>query len=231
MFARSSLTTTDILAAFTAEVVELGGEVSDTFHEGRRLFTRSILRRGEEVRPGDRVQGGIALKATGAEVCVYPYVFRQVCRNGAIMAQTLQSQRLENLYQEEPEAALESIRECVRACAAPEVFSDAVIKMRAGRDVQADVALSMVAMMSRFSGASTKIMTQIIDQFFREGDRTQFGLANAVTAVARETRDPEVRWNLEELGGGMLIESTPRRPVNSGRATKRESLSLVGAFD
>jgi hypothetical protein len=32
---------------------------------------------------------------------------------------------------------------------------------------------------------------------------------NAVTAVARDTRDPGLRWHLEELGGGVPAAVTP----------------------
>jgi hypothetical protein len=35
---------------------------------------------------------------------------------------------------------------------------------------------------------------------------------NAVTSVARDTRDPELRWRLEELGGGVPIAVRPRSP-------------------
>jgi hypothetical protein len=38
---------------------------------------------------------------------------------------------------------------------------------------------------------------------------------NAVTSYARDTQDPERRWNLEELGGGLLARlaaAPPRVP-------------------
>jgi hypothetical protein len=36
-----------------------------------------------------------------------------------------------------------------------------------------------------------------------------FGLVNAVTSVARDQKDPQVRWRLEELGGGILAMRFP----------------------
>ena len=62
MLPASTLTTAQVLDVFTEEVAAHGGRVIDTFHDGRRLFTRSVLPRLEEVRPGDGVQGGVALK-------------------------------------------------------------------------------------------------------------------------------------------------------------------------
>src|SRR6266581_1184536 len=88
------LTTAQIQAVFAEEIRDAGGTVSDTFDDGARLFTRSILPRGREVRPKDRVQGGVALKATEQEIWVHPYIFRLVCRNGAIMAHAIQTRHI-----------------------------------------------------------------------------------------------------------------------------------------
>jgi hypothetical protein len=38
-----------------------------------------------ELKPGDRVRNGVALFASGTDIAVHPYIFRQVCKNGAIM--------------------------------------------------------------------------------------------------------------------------------------------------
>ena len=46
-------------------------------------------------------------------------------------------------------------------------------------------------------------------QFMREKDRSPIGLMNAVTSLARDTRDPDLRWRLEEFGGGVLARLAP----------------------
>jgi hypothetical protein len=224
----STLTTAQVLDVFTAEVAAYDGRVTDTFHDGRRLFTRSILPRVEEVRSGDRVQGGVALKATGDGVCLYPYVFRQVCRNGAILAESLAARSLEDLDVLEPETAVERIREGIATCSAPEVFRDNVRRMRTACERQADMALNLLPFLSRFSASiGPELLSRIMEQFFHEGDRSQFGLANAITAIARDTRDPDTRWNLEELGGGIAVGIIPRPPVDAGRAAWDRSGELV----
>jgi hypothetical protein len=60
----------------------------------------------------------------------------------------------------------------------------------------------------------------------RPGDRSPFGLANAVTAVARDTRDPDLRWNLEEFGGA-VVATVPRHPADGGHAAKARSRRAV----
>jgi hypothetical protein len=63
-------------------------------------------------------------------------------------------------------------------------------------------------------GVRASILRTIVRRFDAEGDRSVFGLVNAVTSVARDTTDPETRWRLEELGGGMLAWVSERpRPV------------------
>jgi hypothetical protein len=66
------LTTARIMGVFNEEIAARGGRVADTFHDGWRLFTRSVLARTEEVKPADRLQGGVAMKATKDGVWRYP---------------------------------------------------------------------------------------------------------------------------------------------------------------
>ena len=85
----SILSTEQVLDFFTQEVALLGGQVSDKFIDGGWLFARSVLPEVKEVRPRDRLQGGVAIKATDEQICIYPYIFRLVCSNGAITAQSV----------------------------------------------------------------------------------------------------------------------------------------------
>ena len=77
------LTTSAISAVFTEGVEAHAGRVTETLDDGDRLFSRSLLPFIEEVRPKDRLQGGLALMATRREIRLHPYLFRQVCCNGA----------------------------------------------------------------------------------------------------------------------------------------------------
>jgi hypothetical protein len=129
---------------------------------------------------------------------------------------------------EEPELARAALVEGVAACCAPEVFTDVVRRIRSSTQADADMALTLLPMIARLAAAGTpKIIAKIIDRFFRDGDRSQFGLANAVTSVARDTKDPELRWNLEEFGGGIAVRLTPRRPADGGRAARERWESAV----
>ena len=57
----------------------------------------------------------------------------------------------------------------------------------------------------------------------RGNDPTYYGVMNAVTAVARETTDPETKWRVEQFGGS--IPAFARRPIR--KASAREELVAV----
>jgi hypothetical protein len=221
------LTTASILAVFTEEIAAHQGTVADTFDDGRRLFTRSILPRAEEVRPGDGLRGGVALRASECQIWLHPYVFRLVCRNGAIMAHAIQTRHLD-LELRQPDEVPFLLREAIQACCAEEAFTTATQQMRSAQEVEADLVLSMLPMLTRFpSSVASQLIQQVTERFLSETDRSRFGLMNAVTSLARDTRDPERRWGLEELGGGIPALLTPRLSPRSSAARRRKAI-LVG---
>ena len=67
--------TQDIDATVVEELEFLGGTVSDRFDDGQRLFLRALLPMSDKVRPKDVVEGGIAVRTTGREIEVCPYLF------------------------------------------------------------------------------------------------------------------------------------------------------------
>jgi hypothetical protein len=209
------LTTQAIRDVFSEEISAVGGTVSDTFDDGGRLFTRSVLPPVREVRYKDQMQGGVALRATEQEIRIHPYLFRQVCRNGAIIAQAIQTRQieLEALPPPDESEVIIELREAVRECCSPEVFSKNMEVMRTASEQEADFALQLLPMLSHLpQGQATRLITEIMKRFGAEKDHSALGLVNAVTSLARETSDPEIRWELEELGGGIpaLLRPLPR---------------------
>lgn len=206
------LTTSCILKVFTGCVEDLSGSVTDTFDDGSRLFVRSLLPFVEEVRPQDRMQGGLALRATKSEICLHPYLFREVCRNGAIMAHALESWRVELSEYASEYDVIQSLQEAVGACSDRSVFAEQVDRVRASTGDPIDMTITMLSMSSRLPQS---LLRQILDHCFEANEPTRFSLMNAITAVARDTPDPEQRWRLEGLGGGVGASILPTRPVDS----------------
>ncbi len=214
-----------IKAAFTEEIAVQQGSVIDTFEDGERLFLRSLLpQRVDEVRPKDQVQGGVALRSNGNDVFLHPYVFRVVCTNGAIMAQATQTRHLADLPLLAPEEALPMLREAVEACCEPEAFTTAVRDMRSAAARAVDFGLTVLPLLSRLPAASRmQVMQEVLGRWSAAGDTSAFGLMNAVTALARDTRDPELRWDLEELGGAIAaLRPATVSPGSAGRIVERQ---------
>jgi hypothetical protein len=216
MTLRDWLTTREITAIFVEEIAPAGGAVSDRFDDGTRLFLRAVLPGERAVRPGDRLRGGVALRATQEEISVHPYVFRQVCSNGAIRAHATQSLRIERcgFAPSAVEDVAERLRQAVRDCCADDAFAGGFAELRSATDSGIDLALTMIPGLSRLlgTGARSRIFTAVMDRFFAGPDQSRFGLMNAVTSVARDTRDPEVRWRLEAFGGGIPVAAQEANP-------------------
>lgn len=200
------LTTAELRALFAEEITAAGGTVSDTFDDGTCLFARSILPQVREVRKADRVQGGVALRARDREVWVHPYLFRVVCSNGAILAHAVQTRYVEGDELTPPEVVAEDVRAALRACCAADAFTVAVEAMRSASEAVADMALNLLPVLSRLPPeARARVLRDVTERFYRDTDRSRFALLNAMTSVARDTRDPELRWRLEECGGAILL--------------------------
>jgi hypothetical protein len=208
----------DIRQAFAEEVESLGGRVTHAYEDHDRFFARAMLSSDAEIRPGDRVRGGVAVRAGGVSLDVFPYTFRQVCSNGAIAAQALEGRRLERV--EGLEVAAPSydvavvrtdLRLAVRACASPEAFATTTGQMRAATETEADFTLNLLPFLSQLpAGMAQHWLPRILHRFTRDGDRSTFGMMNAVTSLARDVRDEETRWRLEELGGSLPALLLPR---------------------
>ena len=219
-YAREYLPTTrQIRDTFAEAIATLGGEVPDVYDDGRRLFARAVLRADAEVRPGDRIRGGVAVRADGVDIQIHPYTFRKVCSNGAIAAHALETRRIERVESTEVfvpsydvAVVLAELRFAVEGCAAPEAFERTTNELRSAAEVRADVALQLLPSIANLpQQLAATVLPLIFQRFAADADRSAFGLLNAVTSVARDTRDPEMRWRLEELGATIPTRLQPRR--------------------
>jgi hypothetical protein len=225
------LPTRDIGEIFADEVTRLGGRVSDAFDDGARLFARAILPDVQEVQPADRVNAGVALMALGDQIRVHPYIFRQVCTNGAIMAEAVETRRVVMpTWPSEVASTTEELRQAIRACAAPAAFATGAAAMRKAVDHDVNLMLNLMPALGQISEEMrAQFLQPILERFMAERP-SAFALMNAVTSVARDTRDPETRWRLEELGGGIAILASRgpgRTPGSAAAARRRKSLVSV----
>lgn len=219
----STLTTSTILAIFDQEIGTLQGRVTDTFHERGHLFVRALLPNIQPVRPKDKMQAGLALRANDEELWLHPYMFRQVCRNGAIMAQAVESLHVECLGVYTIEEGTEMLRESIARCAEPAVFTRSLNRVRSAVTSEMDELLNLMPYLSKLGKYGMRgFLQQILERYSASGERTRFGLMNAVTSVARDISDPDARWRLEELGGAIGARLLPKRPTPAPARARSE---------
>jgi hypothetical protein len=217
------LTTQRILEVFSDEIATRGGKVTDKSINERQLFARSIVAFTENVKPGDRLHGGVALKARQGEVCINPYVLRKVCTNGAVMSQALESTRLTHLDWGDPNEALDKIREAVNQCCAEEEFQVSVEQMRIAIDAPADLSF-IASSITELLGDQSELMLRIFERLASGTPPSAFELMQDVTSFARDLKDPVLRWDLEELGGAIAAtcsQSSPMIPIGEAVLARR----------
>jgi hypothetical protein len=220
------MSSSQVAELFAEEIAGAGGKVTETFDDGDRVFTRGVMPPSIEVGPQDHLKGGVALCATDTDIFVHPYVFRLVCSNGAIVAQATQTRRLaRDGYQ----ITLESdLRNAIRCCCERDAFASAAAQMQSSQNFAANRAIAMSAFMSSHGGRMPKaLLVEIFRRYEADGDRSAYGLMNAVTSLARDTRDPELKWRLETFGGG--IPALLRRPDGvrwRARSVQRELVEV-----
>jgi len=221
-------TTSEIASAFTDEISILGGSVSDRYDDGSCLFVRAQLSAESEVAPGDTLKGGIALRTVGPVVSVHPYVYRKICSNGAIAAQVTGTREMRRVEFESATefvaAAIEELRLAVRKSAEPTVFEKTVRDIAFTRHVMAEAMIQMLPVLERVPvDYREHIIAMLGREFTQANDGTYYGVMNAVTAVARETTDPETKWQLEEFGGS--VPALARRAMR--KTAERQELVEV----
>jgi hypothetical protein len=214
-------TTAEIMAIATEEIAIAGGNVAERFDDGSRLFVRFVLPHALQVTTGDTVHGGVAVRGSGQAVSINPYVFRLVCRNGAIIGTAACTRCVEDSEYVTAEEVGGAIRAAVYECASKSVFVETVEQMRRSRETPAGAAINLLRHLSNLPPDIAAQMASLVAQrFFEAADQSRFDLMNAVTSVARDSNDPDLRWRLEELGGAIGVSRTPR---SKGEISKWEA--------
>jgi hypothetical protein len=158
----------------------------------------------------------VALRAVGPKIIIHPYIFRQVCRNGAIIAASLGTQVVERCqpeFREPTEAEFEVfatklcavLRRCTQEPALTETASKLRLSMHTMADMTQVTSLSF-RLESVAERSASRLQSEVSARFSQEPERSVFALMNAVTALARDIEDPEIRWRLEEIGGEIGTE-------------------------
>jgi hypothetical protein len=211
MFGTTGIAFRRLKKIFSEEVDKAGGRVRGFSGGDRWLTAKAVLPRFDEITPGDRMQAGVSVLGLGHVLGVYPYMLRKVCANGAIMPEYRSHRTMEGLDAMSPDDICWKLRKALQECCSEKAFTATTAQLRraAAEHVGMAGAQLYVMMMAHAITRTAGLKASIMERFESAGDRSRYGLMNAVTSVARDTEDPMLRWRLERLGGDIGYGTSP----------------------
>lgn len=192
----------------------------------RRLYIKAVMPKLEmQVRVGDAVQAGIVISNSEVgcgSVKVEPMVYRLVCENGMIVADSTlrkyhvgrsgdSSDLAEEFYRDETRRADDrafwmKVADVVRGAFNEALFKRMVARMQAtvGNEITGDPVKVVELVAEKYGLNDDFERPSVLRWLIKDGDLTQYGLMNAVTRTAQEIPDYERSTDFERLGGKIL---------------------------
>ena len=200
-------------------------EVASADVTEKRLYIKVTSKRlTYEVKKGDVVQAGIVISNSEVgkgSVRVEPFLYRLICLNGAIMEDSAIRKFHLGRQAEELEAAERVFRDETRKADDHAFMMKLTDVIRASfdetnfakfkgltidattRKIEAPIQDVVEEVSERF-GLTDKHKDSFLKNLIEGGDLSQWGLANAITAVANNAESYEKATELETIGGTIL---------------------------
>jgi uncharacterized protein len=224
----------EIKVVFEEEMERAGGTVAEVFEDAEHLFLRGLLPHVQDAAPGERATAGVVLRATHDTVQIHPGLFYSALGHGAILVRSLESESLHADKREPLERLETAVGLAIQRCAEESLFLDALAQLKLAQQDVEDVYQRLIPMLGTMEGeGATALLTEILDRWTSGSDPSRYGLMHAIIAEARRLVDPELRWQLETLGGliGIVLPTELAAPGESqpavSNAVRRELQRLV----
>ncbi len=196
------------------ETVEIyKAEVTETM-----LYLKAIDRTlTAEITRGDIIYGGLIIRNSevGASAFrVETFILRKICSNGLIGEHSLKKVHLGKQTMEigeidwsdetrelEDKALWAKARDIIRLTFDSSIFSSWVKKMRESTEIAIEKPTKAVNNIARLASLNEEQRDDLLAYF---SEHTKYGLVNAVTSLARETKNADEQIRLEGFGGKLL---------------------------
>jgi hypothetical protein len=175
-----------------------------------------------EVREEDVIYGGLILRNSevGASAFrVEPFILRKICSNGLIGAHSLKKIHLgrqtlevgeidwsEETRELEDQALWAKVKDIIGATFEQEVFESWVEKLKESTEIVVEKPVKAVNNIVKLAGLKEEQRNELLMHF---SEHTKYGLVNAITTLARDTKSVDEQIRMEEFGGKLL--DTPDR--------------------
>jgi hypothetical protein len=194
--------------------------------EARMYLQLSFPRLQGEVVKGQVVQAGVTITITNSEVGlgsqdVRNWLLNLRCTNGmvgeSIMRRYHVGKAIEGtegdyaIYSDETIMAdLHSfqlrLRDTLRAALTQAAFDDQILKLRkvAGEIIPDPAIQGVVENVTKHYAFTQEEGKKILENIWTDGDRSRWGLANAVTALAHNTTSVDRQYEIEKIGSDLV---------------------------
>ena len=224
---------TELLRHFEDFVRSQNGKIVDYSQDKKDRFICSIFPIGSSLQPGDVLTGGLAVRVEDESLQLHAYFLRQICTNGMVRALQTQAATFTVGQLYEFQAYLPTCIEQFREVD----FRGNVEQLRFSLFQEVDESkLRRIAYQVASPPANKNSPPQLFPLVGEEMTRPQptprpirgphprlFDVVNGVTALARDTADPAVRWELMRLGGELLNSATPSGPAEKPQYYRKEA--------
>ena len=199
----------------------MGAELHRADLTNSHMYIKAVLPyTHEEIHNGDTVIPGVIIQNSevGAGAFkVLPFMLREVCTNGMIGESVISKIHLgkkqdQGLIQYSHETQMAEnqtlwlqVRDVIRSTFDPVTFRKWVSQVRKGTEVEIHNPINAVNNVIETFGINENLREDLLNHFSREGDMTQWGLANAVTRTARNMENPDKMIEMEIIGGNVAV--------------------------
>ncbi len=219
-----------------------GGIIAkDDRKHGIRFLASTFPGIEKNIRRKDAIKGGLALKLDEEEARLSAFTLRLICSNGLIHTHSEERQSF-STYEKAPFE--EEVHR--RYCQLTDTLASTAERFRNARYQPADESLwkyvinSLNQLQYRDNWRAALFQATLEEMRDRSRRRhflrrswasrrpeNRFQLVNAITALAREERDPELRWEMERLGGKVLTGANELEPASSSPPVLKQGKMLI----
>lgn len=223
----------EVLETVFPVLSDLNVEIVSSAVTERRLYIKALFPEIEgEILEGDGVQAGVVISNSeigGGSVQVAPLVYRKVCLNGLIQADSsmrkyhvgrqaqieggADSMRFfkDDTLLADDKAFMLKIRDTLKGAADESQFKVTINNLReaAGRQIETTDPTPAVEVVKKRFGLSDGERGGVLGHLIRGGDFTQWGIVNALTRTSQDVESYDRATDLERFGG-QLAASTGR---------------------
>jgi hypothetical protein len=183
------------------------------------LYIKAIDRTlTDTIKEEDMVYGGLVIRNSevGASALrIEPFIFRRVCANGLILPRTLRKIHLGRQITEvndeiswsdetkelEDKAFWSKVRDVIRATFDKQIFQSWVEKLKESTKIEIKKPIEAVNNIVGHLGLSEEQKQKLLMHF---SEPTKYGLINAVTNLASQTKNADEQVRFEEFAGQIL---------------------------